>query len=171
MSEDPEDDVPIEGDIDEGKEEDSTQSLEERILELEKELQYSAAEIINTRQRLMRDKNEALKYGSANLASKIIPIIDSLARPVESSGKDKNSESIVEGVKLIMENITLALNNEGIEKIEIVENSFDPTTMEAIASIPCPDGEEPGKIVQVIEDGYKLHDRVLRAAKVIVYEG
>ncbi|RJU83753.1 MAG: nucleotide exchange factor GrpE [Candidatus Poseidoniales archaeon] len=171
MSEDPEDDVPIEGDIDEGKEEDSTQSLEERILELEKELQYSAAEIINTRQRLMRDKNEALKYGSANLASKIIPIIDSLARAVESSGKDKNSESIVEGVKLIMENITLALNNEGIEKIEIVENSFDPTTMEAIASIPCPDGEEPGKIVQVIEDGYKLHDRVLRAAKVIVYEG
>ena len=138
---------------------------------MEKELQYSAAEIINTRQRLMRDKNEALKYGSANLASKIIPIIDSLARAVESSGKDKNSESIVEGVKLIMENITLALNNVGIEKIEIVENSFDPTTMEAIASIPCPDGEEPGKIVQVIEDGYKLHDRVLRAAKVIVYEG
>ena len=171
MSEDPEDDVPFEGDIDEGKEEDSTQSLEERILELEKELQYSAAEIINTRQRLMRDKNEALKYGSANLASKIIPIIDSLARAVESSGKDKNSESIVEGVKLISENITLALNNEGIEKIEIVENSFDPTTMEAIASIPCPEGEEPGKIVQVIEDGYKLHDRVLRAAKVIVYEG
>ena len=171
MSEDPEDDVPIEGDIDEGKEEDSTQSLEERILELEKELQYSAAEIINTRQRLMRDKNEALKYGSANLASKIIPIIDSLARAVESSGKDKNSESIVEGVKLIMENITLALINEGVVKIEIVENSFDPTTMEAIASIPCPDGEEPGKIVQVIEDGYKLHDRVLRAAKVIVYEG
>tara|TARA_Y100000768_G_C23986501_1_gene689182 strand:+ start:4290 stop:4805 length:516 start_codon:yes stop_codon:yes gene_type:complete len=171
MSEDPEVDVPVEEDIDEGKEEDSTQSLEERILELEKELQYSAAEIVNTRQRLMRDKNEALKYGSAKLASKIIPIIDSLTRAIESSGNDKNSESIVEGVKLISENITLALVNEGIEKIEIVENSFDPTTMEAIASIPCPEGEEPGKIVQVIEDGYKLHDRVLRAAKVIVYEG
>ena len=171
MSEDPEDDVPVEGDVDEGKEKDSAQSLEERILELEKELQYSAAEIVNTRQRLMRDKNEALKYGSANLASKIIPIIDSLTRAIESSGNDKNSESIVEGVKLISENIALALINEGIKKIEIVENSFDPTTMEAIASIPCPDGEEPGKIVQVIEDGYKLHDRVLRAAKVIVYEG
>lgn len=171
MSEDPEDDVPVEGDVDEGKEEDSAQSLEERILELEKELQYSAAEIVNTRQRLMRDKNEALKYGSANLASKIIPIIDSLTRAIESSGNDKNSESIVEGVKLISENIALALINEGIKKIEIVENSFDPTTMEAIASIPCPEGEEPGKIVQVIEDGYKLHDRVLRATKVIVYEG
>tara|TARA_B100001113_G_scaffold94935_1_gene76021 strand:- start:6099 stop:6614 length:516 start_codon:yes stop_codon:yes gene_type:complete len=171
MSEDPEVDVPVEEDIDEGKEEDSKESLEERILELEKELQYSAAEIVNTRQRLMRDKNEALKYGSANLASKIIPIIDSLTRAIESSENDKNSDSIVEGVKLISENITLALINEGIEKIEIVENSFDPTIMEAIASIPCPEGEEPGKIVQVIEDGYKLHDRVLRAAKVIVYEG
>ena len=72
---------------------------------------------------------------------------------------------------MISENIALALINEGIKKIEIVENSFDPTTMEAIASIPCPEGEEPGKIVQVIEDGYKLHDRVLRATKVIVYEG
>lgn len=171
MSEDPEDDVPVEGDVDEVKEEDSVQSLEERILELEKELQYSAAEIVNMRQRLMRDKNEALKYGSANLASKIIPIIDSLTRAIESSGNDKNSKSIVEGVKLISENIALALINEGIKKIEIVENSFDPTTMEAIASIPCPEGEEPGKIVQVIEDGYKLHDRVLRATKVIVYEG
>ena len=129
MSEDPEDDVPVEGDVDEGKEEDSAQSLEERILELEKELQYSAAEIVNTRQRLMRDKNEALKYGSANLASKIIPIIDSLTRAIESSGNDKNSESIVEGVKLISENIALALINEGIKKIEIVENSFDPSSL------------------------------------------
>jgi len=171
MSEGPEENVPVERDVKEAEEEDSVQSLEERILELEKELQYSAAEIVNTRQRLMRDKNEALKYGSANLASKIIPIIDGLNRAIESSGNEENSESIVEGVKLILENMSLALINEGIEKIEILENSFDPTTMEAIASIPCPDGEEPGKIVQVIEDGYKLHDRVLRAAKVIVYEG
>jgi molecular chaperone GrpE len=178
MSEGPEGDIPVEGDVDEVegdvdevKEEDSVQSLEKRILELEKELQYSAAEIVNTRQRLMRDKNEALKYGSANLASKIIPIIDTLTRAIESGGNDKNSESIVEGVKLILENITLALINEGVVKIEIIENSFDPTTMEAIASVPCPEGDAPGKIVQVIEDGYKLHDRVLRAAKVIVYEG
>ena len=90
MSEDPEDDVPVEGDV-EG--EDSVQSLEERILELEKELQYSAAEIVNTRQRLLRDKNEALKYGGANLASKIIPIIDGLNRAIESGGNDENSES------------------------------------------------------------------------------
>ena len=155
MSEGPEDSVPVEGDVKETEEEDSVQSLEEKILKLEKELQYSAAEIVNTRQRLMRDKSEALKYGSANLASKIIPIIDGLNRAIESSGNEENSESIVEGVKLILENMALALINEGIEKIEILENSFDATTMEAIASIPCTDGEEPGKIVQVIEDGYK----------------
>ena len=132
MSEGPEDDVPVEGDVKEAEEEDSVQSLEERILELEKELQYSAAEIVNTRQRLMRDKNEALKYGSANLASKIIPIIDGLNRAIESSGNEENSESIVEGVKLILENMSLALINEGIEKIEILENSFDPTTMKQL---------------------------------------
>jgi molecular chaperone GrpE len=171
MPEGPEDNTPVEEDIDEVKEEEVVQSPEDRILELEKELQYSAAEIVNTRQRMMRDKNEALKYGAASLASKIIPIIDGLSKAIESSGDGKNPESIVEGVKLILENLSSTLVNAGIEKIEIGEKKFDPTAMEAIASIPCPDGEEPGKIVQVIEEGYKLHDRVLRAAKVIVYEG
>ena len=59
-----------------------------------------------------------------------------------------------------------SISKWGIEEIEIGENYFDPTT-----SIPCPDGEESGKIVQVMEEGYKWNNRVLCAAKVIAYEG
>ncbi|MBU03609.1 MAG: nucleotide exchange factor GrpE [Euryarchaeota archaeon] len=171
MSEEPESDAPLEEDVEEEESADPLQTMESRVLELEKELQYSVAEIVNIRQRSIRDKNDAVKYGGANLASRLIPIIDNLSRAIESSGDEEISESIFEGVKLTLESMSAALSIEGVKKIEISESSFDPTCMEAIASIPCPEGEEPGKIFQVIEDGYKLHDRVLRATKVIVYEG
>ena len=171
MSEEPESDAPLEEDVEEEESADPLRTMESRVLELEKELQYSVAEIVNIRQRSIRDKNDAVKYGGANLASRLIPIIDNLSRAIESSGDEEISESIFEGVKLTLESMSAALSIEGVKKIEISESSFDPPCMEAIASIPCPEGEEPGKIFQVIEDGYKLHDRVLRATKVIVYEG
>tara|TARA_B100001142_G_scaffold174760_2_gene174415 strand:- start:10339 stop:10851 length:513 start_codon:yes stop_codon:yes gene_type:complete len=150
---------------------DPIQEMELRINELEKEIKYSAAEVVNIRQRSIRDKNDALKYGSANLASRLIPIIDNLSKAVESSRESEISESIVEGVKLTLESMYSALSIEGVQKIEIKQEKFDPTCMEAIASVPCPEGEEPGKIFQIIQDGYKIHDRILRATKVIVYEG
>ena len=150
---------------------DPIQEMELIINELEKEIKYSAAEVVNIRQRSIRDKNDALKYGSANLASRLIPIIDNLSKAVESSRESEISESIVEGVKLTLESMYSALSIEGVQKIEIKQEKFDPTCMEAIASVPCPEGEEPGKIFQIIQDGYKIHDRILRATKVIVYEG
>jgi molecular chaperone GrpE len=150
---------------------DPIQEMELRINELEKEIKYSAAEVVNIRQRSIRDKNDALKYGSANLASRLIPIIDNLSKAVESSRESEISESIIGGVKLTLESMYSALSIEGVQKIEIKQEKFDPTCMEAIASVPCPEGEEPGKIFQIIQDGYKIHDRILRATKVIVYEG
>ena len=170
MSEEPEEIISEEEEV-EVEVKDPIQEMELRINELEKEIKYSAAEVVNIRQRSIRDKNDAVKYGSANLASRLIPIIDNLSKAVESSGENEISESIVEGVKLTLENMYSALSIEGVQKIEIKQEKFDPTCMEAIASVPCPEGEEPGKIFQIIQDGYKIHDRILRATKVIVYEG
>ena len=78
---------------------------------------------------------------------------------------------VIRDIKLTLESMYSALSIEGVQKIEIKQEKFDPTCMEAIASVPCPEGEEPGKIFQIIQDGYKIHDRILRATKVIVYEG
>jgi molecular chaperone GrpE len=58
-----------------------------------------------------------------------------------------------------------------VNKIDTEDGKFNPISMESIASIPCPEGKNPGDIIEIIEDGYKLHDRVLRATKVIVAEG
>ena len=118
MSEEPESDAPLEEDVEEEESADPLQTMESRVLELEKELQYSVAEIVNIRQRSIRDKNDAVKYGGANLASRLIPIIDNLSRAIESSGDEEISESIFEGVKLILESMSAALSIEGVKKIE-----------------------------------------------------
>lgn len=147
-------------------------SMAEKINDLEKELQYSAAEIINIRQRSIRDKNELNKYRSSTLAIRLFPIIDNLKRAIKSTINGKNiSDSLIEGLKMTLDGMEDILKAEGVEKINIEDDKFDPSYMESIASISCPDGKNPGDVIEIIEEGYKLHDRVLRAAKVIVAEG
>lgn len=144
--------------------------LESRVSELEKEIQYAKAETANVIQRAARDRSEALKYGGASLARRLIPTIDHLSKAVDASEGD-GLESIIEGVKLTLDGIKSSLEAEGISQIEALGKKFDPTCMEAIATVPCPEGEEPGSVIEVIESGYRMHDRVLRASRVIVVEG
>ena len=95
-------------------------------------------------------------------------MVDVLAKAVEAS---EGSDSVTEGVRLTLEGIKAALDAEGIVQIEAMGNSFDPTCMEAIATIPCPEDCQPGSVIEVIEQGYRMHDRILRAARVVVAEG
>ena len=164
----PEDEVEIELEV----EIDPISVMEEKIDNLEKELQYSAAEIVNVRNRAIRDRNDSIKYGCSGLATRLIPIIDNLSRAINTSSNEKAaSESLIEGIKLTLEGMINSLRLEGVMKIEIEKGQFDPSCMESIASIPCPEGKNPGDIIEVIEEGYKLHGRVLRPTKVIVSEG
>jgi molecular chaperone GrpE len=142
--------------------------LEEKVEELEREKQYSAAELINLRQRYARERNSLLKFSGMNLASKILPVMDYLEKAI--SIENSETEKIIEGVNLTMKTLKLVLENEGVEKIDAQEKLFDPLFMEAIAVIPALEGKEPGTVMEVIEDGYMFHERVLRPVKVIVSE-
>mgnify|MGYP001293738601 FL=1 len=148
------------------------QDLEGRLKDLEKELQYAKAEIANVGQRAARDRAESLRYGGASLARRIIPIFDLLEKAVAVSDLEEGAnESITGGVKLTLENLRISFEGEGITEIEALGKEFDPTCMEAIATIPCPDDKEPGTVVEVIESGFRMHERILRASKVVVAEG
>ena len=98
-------------------------------------------------------------------------IFDLLEKAVEVSDSDGANGSIIEGVKLTLENLRMSFEAEGISEIEALGKVFDPTCMEAIATIPCPDDKEPGSVVEVIESGYRMHERILRASRVVVAEG
>ncbi len=154
-----------------GESEEDESGLEARVEELEKELQYSKAETANAVQRAARDRSEALKYGGASLAKRLIHAVDLLGKAVEASEGGEGAESVIEGVRLTLDGLRSSLESEGITQIEALGIQFDPTCMEAIATVPCPQGEEPGNVIEVVEGGYRMHDRILRAARVIVAEG
>lgn len=142
--------------------------LEEKVLDLETEKQYNAAEIINLRQRYARERNTLVKFAGMNLASNILPVVDNLEKALAIENNDP--EKIIKGVDMTLERLKNTLQNEGIVRIEALGKEFDPAFMEAIAAIPAPNDEQPGVIIEVIEEGYMFHDRVLRPAKVIVTE-
>ena len=155
--------------VEQDEESDSIEDLEARVAELEKELQYSAAEMGNVRQRAAKERSEALRYGGMSMALRMLPLVDSLEKALEAANGD-DSDALSEGGRLTLEGAKSALEAEGVSQIE-VESSFDPTMMEAIATVPVPEGSGPGSVIEVIEVGYMYHDRVLRAARVIVAEG
>ncbi|MBI88390.1 MAG: nucleotide exchange factor GrpE [Euryarchaeota archaeon] len=159
-----------EGDPPEGSEEEEL-DLQGKIEELKKELQYAKAETVNVGHRAARDRTEALKYGGASLARRLIPVVDILGRAVESAESGESSDSVIEGVKLTLDGLKSSLESEGITQIEALGKRFDPTCMEAIATIPCPEGKDPGSVIEVVESGYRMHERILRASRVIVSEG
>ena len=146
--------------------EDEMAVLEAKLAELEKELQYSKAETANARQRGQRDKAQAIRFGAAGLASRIIPAIDSLEKAIANENGD--NEAITNGVKMTLDSLKRALETEGVTILETTGKLFDPTQMEAIATVPVQEGQESGEVLEEIESGYLLHDRVLRPAKVIV---
>ncbi|MCH1524133.1 MAG: nucleotide exchange factor GrpE [Candidatus Thalassarchaeaceae archaeon] len=147
---------------------DPVKVLESKVEELEKEKQYSTAEMVNLRQRYARDRNTLLKYSSMSLATKILPVLDNLEKAI--SIENSESEKFLEGVNMTLNKLKAVLENEGVEKIEALDKVFNPSFMEAIAVIPVPDGKERGTVVEIIEQGYMFHERVLRPVKVIVSE-
>lgn len=142
--------------------------LEEKVLELEKEKQYNAAEIINIRQRYARERNALVKFAGMNLAFNMLPVVDNLEKALTIENND--SEKFIEGVNMTLKRLKNSLENEGVVKIEAKGEKFDPSFMEAIATIPSPNGEEEGMVIEIIEQGYMFHDRILRPVKVIVSE-
>jgi len=146
--------------------EDEVSALQAKIDELDKELQYAQAETANARQRGLRDRAEAIRFGAAGLASRIIPAIDSLEKALANENGD--NEAIANGVKMTLESLKRALESEGVTILETTGKAFDPTRMEAIATVPVLEGQESGEVLEEIESGYMLHDRILRPAKVVV---
>lgn len=150
----------------EAETEDPMAVLEARVAELLSDLQYARAETMNARHRGQRDRAEAVRFGAAGLASRIIPAIDGLEKALSNGNSD--NEAILEGVRMTLDSLKNALESEGVTRIETTGAAFDPTRMEAIATVPAPNAQAAGTVLEEIESGFMLHDRVLRPAKVVV---
>jgi len=126
------------------------------------------AELANYQRRVERDRAQALRYANAQLARALLPILDDLERVIKSGAEQAGDvESVVNGVQLTLDNLLKVLGEFNVSPIEAAGQPFDPAMHEAMTQQPSAEHSEP-TVLEEVTKGYRLHDRVLRPARVIV---
>lgn len=127
------------------------------------------AEFDNFRKRTLREKMELVQSGSAECVKNFLPLMDDLQRALEAIEKSNDLEALREGVKLIAQKFRETLKKQNVKEIEALGLELDTDHHEAVARFDA-GKEKKGKIVDVVQPGYKMGDKVLRFAKVVVGE-
>lgn len=141
---------------------------ETKNAELQDKYLRQAAEFDNYRKRTIKEKAELIKSAAEKLMVAELPILDDMDRALENMEKGMDADACIEGFKLIVHKFQNILTQNGLEKIETDNQEFDTDYHEAIALIPAPSEELKGKILDCVQPGYKLGDKVIRHAKVAV---
>ena len=125
------------------------------------------AELVNYKRRTDDERIEQGKYANSRLIARILPVMEELDLAVTHAGDSGPNDSWLEGVKLIQRKLSSVLQSEGVEVIETVGNAFNPVEHEALGTEPTAEYPE-GYITQSLRPGYRLHDRVIQPAQVMV---
>lgn len=147
--------------------------LEAQIKELTDQVLRARAETENVRRRATRDVENAHKYALEKFAGELLPVADSLEKAVEAAEQaagsvdDSALGAIAEGVSLSLKLFVAKLAKGGIEPIDPLGHPFDPQLHEAMAMVPSPDAE-PNTVIDVMQKGYQLNGRLVRAAMVVI---
>ena len=129
-----------------------------------------SAEFDNYRKRTMKEKAELILNGGEKSLSSILPIVDDFERAIKTMETATDVSAVKEGVELIYNKFMAVLGQNGVKVIETKDQPLDTDYHEAIAVIPAPSEEQKGKILDCVQTGYTLNDKVLRHAKVVVGE-
>ena len=142
----------------------------EKIATLEDKYLRQAAEFDNYRKRTVKEKAELIKNGGERAIESILPVLDDFERALANMAKNENAAEIMTGVELIYNKFVGILKQNGLQKIETEGATFDTDFHEAIAIIPAPSEDLKGKVLDCVQTGYTLNDKVIRHAKVAVGE-
>lgn len=125
------------------------------------------AELDNYRKRINREREEDARYRALPLAKDVLPALDNLRRAVQAAHQGGNAEELIRGIEMVLRQFDEALARHDVKPIAAEGQKFDPNRHDALTQIPSP-AHEPMTVLQEVERGYTLHDRVLRPSKVIV---
>ena len=128
------------------------------------------AEFDNFRKRVIKEKTDLILNGGERVITSILPVLDDIERAEENMKDSPYSDSLQEGVHLIFDKLKDILQKQGLSKIESVGHPFNDDYHEAIAMVPGQPEELSGKVIDCVQDGYKLNDKVIRHSKVAVAE-
>jgi molecular chaperone GrpE len=154
----------------EQEEEKKEPTTEEKLAELQDRYLRLTAEYDNFRKRTLKEKIDLQKSANESLLGALLPVADDFDRAMQSVEEAKDIEAVKEGMKLISGKFQGFLNQQGVKEIESLNKAFDTDLHEAITKIPAPSKKLKGKVVDVVQKGYYLNEKVLRFSKVVIGE-
>ena len=146
---------------------DELEQLRRQAAEAQDRYLRGQAELDNTRKRLRREMDDERRYAELSLLADLLPVIDNINRAVEAAEKNADAASLLSGFKMVGQQLDRVLEKHHVKLIEAEGQPFDPAVHEAIMQRPS-ENHPPGTVIGVGQVGYKLHDRVVRPAQVIV---
>jgi molecular chaperone GrpE len=149
-------------------EEESVDSVSEKLAKVNDSYLRLMAEYDNYRKRTVKEKSELIKTGSEKALVGLLPVIDDFERAMKTLETATDLLALKEGILLIYNKFMNYLQQNGVKPIETLGQIFDPEMSEAVAAIPATDEEQEGKVIDNIQTGYTLYDKVIRHAKVVV---
>ncbi|MFT6715922.1 MAG: molecular chaperone GrpE [Saprospiraceae bacterium] len=126
------------------------------------------SEYENFRKRTSREKSELITASKADTFKVLLPVLDDFDRALKSIGDASDVDSLKEGVNLIYDKVVMSLGAQGLKEMDILEKEFNAEEHEAITNIPAPTKKLKGKILDVVEKGYILNEKIIRFPKVVV---
>ena len=148
--------------------EDQVGQLEAEKEALSDQLLRLQAEIQNMRRINQRERQDAAKYRSQSLANHLLDVADNLERALASPAESDDAKAIHKGIEMVYNQFKQAFEKEGISVIDPLNEAFDPNFHQAVSMMPAGEGQEADTVINVLQKGYMLQDRVLRPAMVIV---
>ncbi len=152
----------------EAEEQDPLAAAQEEIARLKDQVLRKAAEFENLRKRTIKEKAELILGGSEKAVVALLPVVDDMERAIESGAKTDDPAVLREGMELIYHKCVKALEALGVKPIDTTDADFDTDTHEAVAMVPGMGDDKKGKVIDCIQKGYLLNDKVIRHAKVAV---
>lgn len=152
------------------EEEQGQKELKKKYDELNDSHLRLMAEFDNYRKRTLREKSELIKNGGESALTHLLPVIDDFERALQNIRSAEDIKAVTEGVELIYSKFISYLSHQNVKPIETVGKPFDAETSEAIAMIPAPEPDMKGKVLDCVQTGYTLNEKVIRHAKVVVGE-
>ena len=152
----------------EAEEKDPLVKAQEEVEELKDKWLRSVAEFENYRKRTLKERAELILNGGEKVITAILPILDDMERAIENGAKTDDPEVLREGMTLIHQKFMKTLEAQGVSKIETKDADFDTDVHEAVAMVPGMGDDKKGKVIDCLQEGYKLNDKVIHHAKVAV---
>lgn len=126
------------------------------------------AEYDNYRKRTMKEKSDLIKYGGEKIVSGFLDIMDDIELAIKNMSTSENIEGMLEGVELIQNKFISTLKAQGVQSMDVIGKDFDADQHEAVALVPTDEADKKGKILDCVQTGYTLNDKVIRHPKVVV---